>query len=98
LKFSIAQASLQVPHPEHFSWITVGIMDDAPLIMVGTVNQHTENPWDAGFFVNRCHIEKGGEVKAGLHHHRRRNENRCFTFDEKKISIFVPHAGFFSGP
>jgi hypothetical protein len=75
----MAQASLQVPQPEHFSWITVGIMDDAPLKMVETVNGHTENPQDdrrslivatlgkAGRCKRDCIITADG-MKPLLHH------------------------------
>jgi hypothetical protein len=44
----MAQASLQVPQPEHFSWMTVGIMDDAPLKMVDSLT-FNEKPNDVGF-------------------------------------------------
>jgi hypothetical protein len=41
----MAQASLQVPQPEHFSWMTVGIMDDAPSGMDETGWPMNRNPF-----------------------------------------------------
>jgi hypothetical protein len=40
----MAQVSLQVPQPEHNSWMIVGIMDGAPLIwMVQNLTETPEN-------------------------------------------------------